>query len=254
MSSIEYAAGLASEKARQEKRRKDYLERLKRASALSSKNATLIKEARVAKKLGIPSIKPIEQRHTARKLLNDTTEQLRQALKNAEEIFVNKADAAAFVNSLDKAPVHGYHLSELQFFNRYFPSFKSNVLKTVNRETVTPEYLKKLWNQYMETTTYYEHEGPILDFKHPAKQIAFQRQLLNYANVLKDRVQNSSLSSVEQGRYITNIDNAALAGDTAYLDEVSRKLGESPSYDVVAHAPTVKGRVLYPVLKHVSVI
>lgn len=225
MSSVKLTEGLASAKARAKNQKDEYLKNLKLASKLVRKQDADIKEARLNKKLGIPEIKALEQYQSAEEKLGDMTEQVKIAMENALKIFKFQKDAAAFVNGLSRELFPGTDSSELQLFNRYFPSFSKDIQKTIDPATLTPALLKQLWNQYADQVFYFERPNQVLDFKNPAGRIAFQKYLYNYGELLKDRAAAASLSSVELGKIISQIEDAVLDENKAFLDELSRKLG-----------------------------
>ncbi len=225
MSSVKLAEGLATAKGRQQYQKDEYLKNLRIASKLVQKQDSDIKEAKLNKKLGIPSIKALEQFTSAEQKLGDTSEQVRVAMENAGKLFKFQKDASTFVNSLGRDKFPGTNSSELQLFNRYFPSFSKDIQKTIDPATLTPAFLKQLWGQYANQVYYFELPNQVLDFKNPAERIAFQKYLYNFGELLKDRATTSGLSASEIGTLLTRIDDAVLNEDRAFLDEIGRKLG-----------------------------
>jgi hypothetical protein len=229
MSSIPIYLKQASGKARAEYEREQYLANLRRQSKLANQALeTNLRQSKM-KKLGIPAIKPMELKEftSAEELYQNQPAQLKTGLENAKKLLPLGDDASTFVQTLGRQPIGPNGNSELQLFNRYFKRFEKNISDSVDVKSITPQYLKTLWDNWAHVVPYFEYPAADqpLDFRDPASRLISQQNLFNQGEVLKTRIARlTGINATRKVQLENKIDDAVLAINKAALDDIQRQL------------------------------
>jgi len=253
MSSIPIALRQASGKARAKYERDQYMTNLRLRTKLATQTLDNNRTYARMKKLGVPIIQPmkLQEYKSADQLFGDSSAQLKLALENTKKLLPLGDDPATFVQGLDTARLPN-GANELQLFNRYFTRFEKNVKETVDVRSITPAFLKQLWNNWTSVIPYFENDaankGLPIDFRDPAGRVIAQQDLLNRGEILKRRIVSGLTPQQKQG-IEDKINDAVLKMDKSVLDDVERQLGAiygSHSVSVPAPAPVVASAIKAP--------
>jgi hypothetical protein len=231
-----------------------YLNNLRLSSSLAQKTETNVKDMAARKKLGIPTIEPVDLYKNTEEKLADIAASRETAVNQLKAILPRKSDAATFVYSLSTQVDPATGLSELTSFNRFFPAFSKEILAVANPAAITSDYLSQLWNSFSVVAQYYQNPttpGAPINFKDPAAALQFSRLLQQEVEVIKNiatsipGITPANLSNLEN-----DLDDAAVLGDLPRVNEIGRRVRQALGQPAIA--PSLAPASPSPLLSSIS--